>query len=115
MGHAEAMKVIVFSKYSKLYLDFENAIKFGENVDSFEDFHAGLSSFFSTLPRASPNSVLKPEFSGIEVTTFFVRYNLRHIEDMKMIFFSKSSKFYVHFRKVIKFSENVDVFEDKCF
>ena len=32
MGHAEAMKVIAFSKYSKLYVDFENAIKFSENL-----------------------------------------------------------------------------------
>ena len=34
------MKVILFSKYSKFYVDFENAIKFSENVDGFENnFH----------------------------------------------------------------------------
>ena len=26
------MKVILFSKYSKVYVDFENAIKFSENL-----------------------------------------------------------------------------------
>ena len=31
------MKVIFLSKYSKFYLDFQNAIKFPENVDGFED------------------------------------------------------------------------------
>ena len=31
------MKMIFFSKYSKFYLDFENRIKFPENVDGFED------------------------------------------------------------------------------
>ena len=35
--HIEAMKVIVFAKYSKFYVDFENAIKLPENVDGFED------------------------------------------------------------------------------
>ena len=31
------MKVILFSKYPKFYVDFKNAIKFEENVDGFED------------------------------------------------------------------------------
>ena len=31
------MKVIFSSKYPKFYVDFENAIKFRENVDGFED------------------------------------------------------------------------------
>ena len=31
------MNVILFSKYSKFYVDFENAIKFPENIDGFED------------------------------------------------------------------------------
>ena len=31
------MKVIFFSKWSKFYVDFENAIKFSENVDGLED------------------------------------------------------------------------------
>ena len=31
------MKVIFLSKHSKFYVDFENAIKFEENVDCFED------------------------------------------------------------------------------
>ena len=36
-GHIENMKVILFSNSSKFYVDFENAIKLGENVDCFED------------------------------------------------------------------------------
>ena len=36
-GHIEAMKVIFLSKYSRFYVDYENAIKFEENVDGFED------------------------------------------------------------------------------
>ena len=31
------MKVTLVSKYSKLYEDFGNAIKYAENVDGFED------------------------------------------------------------------------------
>ena len=31
------MMVILFSKYSKFYVDFENAIKFPENVDCLGD------------------------------------------------------------------------------
>ena len=31
------MKMILVSKYSKYYVDFENAIKLCENVDGFED------------------------------------------------------------------------------
>ena len=29
--------MIFFSKYSILYVDFENEIKFGDNIDGFED------------------------------------------------------------------------------
>ena len=36
-GHIEAMKEIFFSKCSKFYLNFENAIKPRENVDRFQD------------------------------------------------------------------------------
>ena len=31
------MKIFFCLKYSILYVDFENAIKFSENVDGFED------------------------------------------------------------------------------
>ena len=31
------MKIIFLSKYSKFYVDFENAIKFQENVDALRD------------------------------------------------------------------------------
>ena len=34
-GHIEALKVIPFSKYSKFYVDFENAIKVWDNIDGF--------------------------------------------------------------------------------
>ena len=37
LGHIEAMKVIFFSKFLKIYVDFKNAIKLEENVDGFED------------------------------------------------------------------------------
>ena len=36
-AHIEAMKVIFFSKCSKFYADFENAIKVPENVSRSED------------------------------------------------------------------------------
>ena len=36
-GHIEAMKVIFFSKFLKIYVDFKNTIKLQENVDGFED------------------------------------------------------------------------------
>ena len=36
-GHIKGMTVISFWRYSKFYIDFENAIKFAENSDSFED------------------------------------------------------------------------------
>ena len=38
------MKVILSWKYSKCYVDFENAIKFSENVDAFEDNRAWSSA-----------------------------------------------------------------------
>ena len=31
------MKVILFAKYSKVYVGLENAIKFAENDDGFND------------------------------------------------------------------------------
>ena len=34
-GYIKAMKVIFFSKYSKSYVDFQNAIKLPRNVDCF--------------------------------------------------------------------------------
>ena len=36
-GYIEAMKVIFFLKCPKFYVDFENVIKPGGNVDNFED------------------------------------------------------------------------------
>ena len=33
--HIEAIKVILFSKYSRIYVDLENAIKVCENVDGY--------------------------------------------------------------------------------
>ena len=33
---------------------------------------------------------------------------------MKVIFFSKSSKFYANFKNAIKLRENVECFEDNC-
>ena len=35
-GHIEAMKMSLFSKHPKFYVDFEKAIKFWEHVDGFE-------------------------------------------------------------------------------
>ena len=34
--HIEAIKTIFFSIYSKFYVDFENALRFFENVDAFK-------------------------------------------------------------------------------
>ena len=73
-----------------------------------------LSSVFSTLRCGFPDGVLKHEFQAIEVTRFFAWYNFGHIQAMKVILFSKYSKFYVDFENAIKFSENVDGFQDNC-
>ena len=67
-----------------------------------------------SLTRSFSKGVLKQEFWGIEVTTFFRRNTFGHTETMKVIFFSKYSKFYVDFANAIKISENVDGFEDNC-
>ena len=40
--------------------------------------------------------------------------NFGHIEDMKVRFISKYSKFYVDFENVIKLGEHIDGFEDNC-
>ena len=40
--------------------------------------------------------------------------NFGHIEAMKVIFFSKCSKFYVDFENEIKLPENADGFQDNC-
>ena len=36
-GHIETIKLFFFSKCSKFYVEFENAIKLGEYADGFED------------------------------------------------------------------------------
>ena len=36
-GHIETIKLFFFSKCSKFYVEFENAIKLGEYEDGFED------------------------------------------------------------------------------
>ena len=44
------MTMFFFSKYSKFYVDFENALKFFENVDSFKDNFVWSEGFnFSQL------------------------------------------------------------------
>ena len=48
----------------------------------------------------------------IQVTTFSGMNNFAHIEAMKVIFFSKCSKFYVDFENAIKVPENVSRSED---
>ena len=49
-----------------------------------------------------PKRVLKQEFKGNQVTTFFAVNNFANIEAMRVTFFSKSSKFYVAFEKLKK-------------
>ena len=49
-----------------------------------------------------------------QVTTFLGTNNLRRTEAMKVIFFSKCSKFSVDLENVIKSFENVAGFEDNC-
>ena len=44
------MTMFFFSKYSQFYVDFENALKFLENVDSFKDNFVWSEGFnFSQL------------------------------------------------------------------
>ena len=57
-------------------------------------------------------SVLKHVFQGIQVTRFFGINDFGDIQAMKVIYFSKRSKFYVDFENAIKFTENVDCIED---
>ena len=73
-----------------------------------------LSSGFSTLRCSFLHGVLKQEFYVIEVTTLFGSNTFIHIEVMKMISFSKYSKFYVDFHNAIEFLANVDGFQYNC-
>ena len=58
--------------------------------------------------------VLKQEFYDVQITTFFEMNNFRRIKAMKVTFFSKRSKFYVHFENPEKVPEHIDAFEDNC-
>ena len=48
------------------------------------------------------------------MTTDFGINNVGHIEAMKVIFFSKCSKFYANLENGIKLGEDVDGFGDTC-
>ena len=166
-GHVEPMKVILFPKRSKSYVDFENAIKIGENVDDFKDncvwiccgsfcqlwqeYMSLAVNVWKSCPKISDpikrddtqlnlfdinetlakkfccadfttvlelltgwfqKGFLKQEFYGIQVTSLFGINNFGHIEAMKVIFFSKCSKSYVHFENAIRLRENVENFGD---
>ena len=147
-GYVEAMKVIFFSKCSRLYVDFENLIKLWEDIDGFEDnlswtcwgsfcqlwqeymwsainvlkkcpniadmtkrhdkqlnlfdINGTLvkrwcrSDFSSVLDPSTgwfPKRVLKQEFKGNQVTTFFAVNNFANIEAMKWSFFQRAQNF----------------------
>ena len=66
---------------------------------------ASFSSVLGTLTCWFKNGFLKQKFSAIEVTTFFGRYNFGYVAAMKVILFSKYSKFYVDFQKALKFQK----------
>ena len=46
-SHIEAMNMISFSKYSKFYVDLENAIKFQKNLMSLEIIAFDVKPFIS--------------------------------------------------------------------
>ena len=73
-----------------------------------------LSSVLDPLTGWLPKGVLKQEFYGIQVTTFFGMKTFGNIEVMKVIIFSKCWKFYVEFQNAVKPPENLDRFEDNC-
>ena len=45
---------------------------------------------------------------------FFGINNFGHVEALKVIFFSKWLKSYVHFENAIKFAKTIDEIEDNC-
>ena len=73
---------------------------------------ADFSSVLEPLTGWFKKGVLKQECQAIQVTTYFGFNNFGHILAMKMIFFSKCSKFYVDSETLIKLGEDVDGFED---
>ena len=75
---------------------------------------AELRSVLYALTGWFKKGVLKQEFCGLQLTTFFGIKNFQHIKAMKVIFFSKCSKSYVYFKNTIKLRENVHSFEDNC-
>ena len=54
---------------------------------------AGFISVLGTLTRWFPYGILKQDFYVTEVTTFFWRNNVAHIEDMNIIFFQSTQNF----------------------
>ena len=56
---------------------------------------------------------MKEELSAVQVTTLFGVNNLQSIEAMKLIFFLKMEKFYVHFKNAKKNCRKVCSFGDK--
>ena len=77
-------------------------------------FRDDLSSVLDPLTSWFQKGVLTQKFYGIQVTTFFGINNFGDIETMKLFFFRKCSKFYVHFENAIKLPQNAHGFGDNC-
>ena len=96
-------------RHQKQFNLFDIKIKLAKNCR-----RPALSSVFTTVRPWVANVVLKEEFEAIEVTTYFRSNTFRHMEAMKVILFSKYSKFFFDFDNPKKFQEILDTFEDNC-
>ena len=71
-------------------------------------------SVWACLPCCFSKGSQKQDFLDIYLTTIFQVRNFGNISAMRVIFFGKCSKFYLHFKNVEKKSEKVFPFRDNC-
>ena len=126
--------MIFFSKCSKVYVNFENAIKFAENVDGIEDNCVWTCSWsFCQLWQkymwSAPNVLkISPKIWGptkwhdTQLDMFDIngklawkccRADFGSLLDPLTRWFPKDV-YYVNFKNLIKFEQNVDCFEENC-
>ena len=143
LGNASAMRRMFFLKSSKFNLAFKNAETNSENAfnvltNILKTLHITKRQFFPTqLPSQwSMNMVkvvrfrfqqcwlpltfcftkgfMKRDFLEIWLTTFYVARNFGNTSALRMIFFSKCSKFNIDFKNAETNWENVFCFWDIC-
>ena len=73
-----------------------------------------LEKCFGPLNRYLSKVCSETGSLGIEVTTFFGINNFGRVQTMKVMFFSKSSKFHADLQNAIKLPRMVYDFEVKC-